>query len=164
MFRDRFFDSYHHNSPFNKGDIKYVVLDLLKDKPRYGYEIIQEMKERSHGFYKPSPGVIYPTLQMLEEVGYASSKEIDKKRYYEITRKGLDFLRDRENFAGSIREHMDHHWNFKNAKKMRKMLKELRSLRKIIGPGMRDIDDYRIDQITERIIKARNDVEAIINK
>jgi DNA-binding PadR family transcriptional regulator len=72
---ERFFRSRRRESSFQKGDLKYILLDLIKDKPRHGYEIISELEERSHGFYKPSPGVIYPTLQMLEEMGYASSAE-----------------------------------------------------------------------------------------
>ena len=78
-------------SPFQKGDLKYVILDLIKEKPRYGYEIIRDLEERSHGFYTPSPGVIYPTLQMLEETGYTSSAEQDGKRVYTITEEGRQF-------------------------------------------------------------------------
>ena len=79
-------------TPFQKGDLKYVVLSLLKDKPRYGYEVIKALEEKSHGFYAPSPGVVYPTLQMLEEMGYASSAERDGKRVYTITEEGSKFL------------------------------------------------------------------------
>lgn len=163
MFRYRDSDGYGHHSPFHKGDIKYVILDILKDKASYGYEIIQDLKERSHGFYKPSPGVIYPTLQMLEESGYAVSREIDQRKIYEITTKGLEFLDKRSNFADRIRDHMDHHWNFKNAGKLRQLLKEFSSLRMLLGPNIRDLDEDRLEKIQKKLARTRIDIEDIIN-
>ena len=66
--RERFMKGPWRESSFQKGDLKYVILDLIKDKPRHGYEIIRELEEMSHGLYTPSPGAVYPTLQMLEEL------------------------------------------------------------------------------------------------
>jgi len=68
MFKDRmfngerFFRGGRRTSSFQKGDLKYVILNLMKEKPRHGYEIIRELEEQSYGLYKPSPGVIYPTI------------------------------------------------------------------------------------------------------
>ena len=53
---------------FGQGDLKFVILRLLAEKPRHGYEIIKELEERSGGTYSPSPGTVYPTLVMLEDV------------------------------------------------------------------------------------------------
>ncbi|HEV2332187.1 MAG TPA: PadR family transcriptional regulator, partial [Gammaproteobacteria bacterium] len=50
------------------GDLQLVILSLLADKPRHGYEIIKDVEERSGGFYSPSPGVVYPALTYLEEI------------------------------------------------------------------------------------------------
>jgi len=82
------FHGSHHHSPFHKGDVKYIILDLLKDGPKYGYEIIRALEEQSHGFYRPSPGAVYPTLQMLEEMGHAGSNDRDGKKVYTITDDG----------------------------------------------------------------------------
>src|SRR5258707_7187659 len=54
---------------FGAGDMKYVILKLLRDKPRHGYEVMKELEERMHGCYSPSPGTVYPTLQWLEDEG-----------------------------------------------------------------------------------------------
>src|SRR5688572_13142118 len=54
-----------------RGEIRYLVLDAIKERPRHGYEVIQHIEQRTGGSYRPSPGVIYPTLQMLEELGHA---------------------------------------------------------------------------------------------
>src|ERR1700752_3359042 len=51
---------------FEQGDLKYVILRLLEEKPRHGYEIIKELEDRFGGAYSPSPGTVYPTLTMLE--------------------------------------------------------------------------------------------------
>lgn len=85
-------DRPFRESSFQKGDLKYVILDLIRDKPRHGYEIIRELEEKSHGLYTPSPETVYPTLQMLEEMGYASATERDGKKIYTITEEGLKFL------------------------------------------------------------------------
>ena len=55
---------------FEQGDLKFVILQLLADKPRHGYEIIKDLEERSGGRYSPSPGTVYPTLTLLEDMGY----------------------------------------------------------------------------------------------
>src|SRR6266508_3834598 len=54
---------------FESGDMKYVILKLLKDKPRHGYEVMKELEERHHGCYSPSPGNVYPTLQWQVDEG-----------------------------------------------------------------------------------------------
>ena len=74
------------------GDIRLIVLALLAEKPRHGYDIIKEIEERTHGFYGPSPGVVYPTLTYLEEVGYASVESEGTKKLYSITASGREHL------------------------------------------------------------------------
>ena len=81
---------------FERGEIRYVILDLLKDKPRHGYSIIQELEKKSHGFYTPSSGTIYPTLQLLEDQDLITSDQKDGKKVYAITELGLKFLKDHE--------------------------------------------------------------------
>jgi DNA-binding PadR family transcriptional regulator len=57
---------------FESGDLRFVILRLIAEKPRYGYEIIKAIEERLGGAYAPSPGVVYPTLTLLEELGYVT--------------------------------------------------------------------------------------------
>ena len=64
--------------------------------------------------YKPSPGSMYPTLQMLEEMGYAISKERDGKKIYGSTQEGLKFLKEQSDFTDHLKNHMKHHWNPEN--------------------------------------------------
>lgn len=71
-----------------RGGVRYLVLDALAERPRHGYEVIQVIEERSGGSYRPSPGVVYPTLQMLEELGHARVLEQDARKVYAITDEG----------------------------------------------------------------------------
>lgn len=71
-----------------RGNVRYLVLDAIAVQPRHGYEIIQAIGERSGGAYRPSPGVIYPTLQLLEELGHAHMVERDARKVFGITEEG----------------------------------------------------------------------------
>jgi DNA-binding PadR family transcriptional regulator len=74
---------------FEQGDLRYVVLALIAEKPRYGYEVIKAIEEKLGGAYAPSPGVVYPTLTMLEELGFATQTAGDgPKKLYTITPEG----------------------------------------------------------------------------
>ncbi|MFW6112291.1 MAG: PadR family transcriptional regulator [Chloroflexota bacterium] len=159
---ERFFHGFRHESPFQKGDLKYVILDLLKDKPRYGYEIIRILEERSHGLYKPSAGVVYPTLQMLEEMGYASSTERDGKRVYSITEEGRQFLSERRDSADEIWNHIRHHWNPQNFGTIGEIMSEVTKLGKSVGPEIRNIDPEQLERIRDVIAWARREIEDIL--
>ncbi len=77
---------------FESGEMKYVILRLLREKPRHGYEIIKEMEDRFGGWYSPSPGTIYPTLQLLEDQGLVRAVETEGRKTYHITPEGEAFL------------------------------------------------------------------------
>jgi DNA-binding PadR family transcriptional regulator len=71
-----------------RGNVRYLVLDAISDQARHGYEIIQYVADKCGGAYKPSPGVVYPTLQMLEELGFARAVPRGERKVYEITDEG----------------------------------------------------------------------------
>jgi DNA-binding PadR family transcriptional regulator len=73
-------------------DLQLLILKLLAEKPRYGYEIIKEMEERSKGFYVPSPGMVYPALTYLEEIGHATVQIDGARKLYSITEIGQEHL------------------------------------------------------------------------
>ena len=132
MFGKRFFESERHSRLFEKGDLKYVILDILKDKPSHGYEIIRGLEERFHGFYTPSAGSVYPTLQLLEDMGYVSSSERDGKRTYSITDEGRRFLSDREEIVDKIKSHMRDWWGSGSREEFGETMHELRQLGRLV--------------------------------
>jgi DNA-binding PadR family transcriptional regulator len=77
---------------FDHGELRLVVLALIAERPRHGYEIIKAIEERLAGSYSPSPGVIYPTLTLLQELGHATVEEHDDKKRYTITTEGTSYL------------------------------------------------------------------------
>lgn len=88
---------------FDQGDLKYVILQLLAEKPRHGYEIIKAIEERFGGAYAPSPGTVYPTLTMLEDMGYARViPEEGGKKVYEITDEGKKYLEENRSAVDDI--------------------------------------------------------------
>ena len=83
-------------------DLQLVILALLAEKPAHGYELIKIIEERSEGFYTPSPGVIYPALTYLEEVGHASVAQDGGRKLYSITPQGETYLAEQRGTADAI--------------------------------------------------------------
>jgi DNA-binding PadR family transcriptional regulator len=78
---------------FEQGDLRLVLLKLIGEKPSHGYELIKAVEDSVAGAYTPSPGVVYPTLTLLEDLGYAKVEEADGgKKLYAITPEGRTFL------------------------------------------------------------------------
>jgi len=77
---------------FEQGDLRLVILKLVADEPRHGYDIIKAIEENFGGTYSPSPGVVYPTLTLLEDQGFATVTPEGAKKLYTATEEGLSFL------------------------------------------------------------------------
>jgi DNA-binding PadR family transcriptional regulator len=78
-----------------RGDVRSAVLALLDDRPMHGYEMIQELEERTGGRWTPSAGSIYPTLQLLEDEGLVKPEEVDGRKVYSLTEAGQEAAPDR---------------------------------------------------------------------
>ncbi len=83
-------------------DLQLIMLALLQDSARHGYEIIKSLKEHSSGLYTPSPGVVYPALTYLEEAGLAVSETEGSKRRYSITAAGSEYLTEHRATADEL--------------------------------------------------------------
>ncbi|WP_160123724.1 PadR family transcriptional regulator [Rhodovarius lipocyclicus] len=87
---------------FDHGELRLLVLHLISEKPRHGYEIIKAIEERLAGAYSPSPGTIYPTLTLLEELGQVSVTEAGGKKLHTITPEGTRALEEAAPQVASI--------------------------------------------------------------
>lgn len=87
---------------FESGDMKYVILKLLREKPMHGYEVMKALEEHTSGCYKPSPGTVYPTLQWLEDEGLVKANEVEGKKVYEVTDAGRAFLDEHRSVVDEI--------------------------------------------------------------
>jgi len=92
---------------FGSGDLKLLLLSLIEQQPRHGYELIRIIEEMFEGQYAPSPGAIYPTLTMLEEMGHAQvDADTAGKKRYAITDAGVAFLAENREQLDALNERL----------------------------------------------------------
>ena len=88
------------------GDLRLIALALIAEQPRYGYEIIKLLEEKTAGWYSPSPGIVYPTLTFLEEAGHVTAQADGAKKLYTITDDGKAHLAENQDFVDAVLERM----------------------------------------------------------
>jgi DNA-binding PadR family transcriptional regulator len=137
--------------PMRRGEVKFVVLDVLAEGPKHGYEIITAIEQRRN--IRPSAGSIYPTLQMLEDGGFVTSADVDGKRTYTITDAGLKLLANRT--AGAEEDADDeldpHHRLKESAVKLGAAVL-----------SARDSDEKTLDRVRAILDKARKEIYGIL--
>ncbi len=166
MFND-FGAHRHRRGPmFEKGALKYLMLDLVGNKSRHGYDIIRELEESSGGCYSPSPGTIYPTLQMLEDVGHVVVKKENGKKIYEITDEGREYLKAHEDVVKQHRERMDECFAPMGSPEFASMMREMKSLFHLVmqTAGRGGVDPEKAIEIKEILAKAEGQIESVIRK
>ena len=95
---------------FEGGELRLVLLKLIADEPRHGYELIKAVEDMTGGDYAPSPGIVYPTLTMLEDIGFiAERKSKDSKKIYEATEEGRTHLEENEDEVEELIERLEGH-------------------------------------------------------
>lgn len=164
FYRHRFDFGPRFERFFHKGDFKYLILDLLKEKPRYGYEIIRDLEERFYSFYIPSAGIVYPTLQMLEEMGYVTSSQQDGKKVYTITEDGLNFLAEREHVVEDIMSRVKKWCGPDIRSELHETMHELRSIGRLVGRQACWADPEKLKKIREVISRAYTEIETILGQ
>ena len=95
----------------DRGVVRFLVLDALSETPRHGYEIMAAIETKSRGAYRPSPGVVYPTLQLLDELGHVRVTERDDKRVYAITAAGSRELAEHADEVSRFYEDAEGPWD-----------------------------------------------------
>lgn len=85
----------------SRGDVRAAVLLLLDEQPRHGYELIQEIAERSGGAWNPSPGSVYPTLQALEDEGLLTIEKVEGRRTASLTDAGRTHVQEQRDSLGT---------------------------------------------------------------
>jgi DNA-binding PadR family transcriptional regulator len=85
-----------------QGDLRLIVLALIAEQPRHGYEIIKLIEEKTSDWYSPSPGIVYPTLTYLEDLGYLTAQAEGAKKLYSITDEGRAHLAQNRDLADAV--------------------------------------------------------------
>jgi DNA-binding PadR family transcriptional regulator len=157
-----------------RGDLRYVILDLLKERPSYGYELIQALEERFYGCYTPSAGTVYPTLQWLQDLGYVSVAEQDGRKMYTITDEGRRFLAERQEKVSEVWERMgawcgapgmhrgmSEEWRH-FGREMRDLGQEMRDLFKGFRREARWVNPDQLRRVREVMVRAGREIEEIL--
>jgi DNA-binding PadR family transcriptional regulator len=163
-FHKHFFQFERPPRLFEKGDLKYVILDLLKDKPSHGYEIIRAIEDSFYGLYTPSAGSVYPTLQMLDDLGHVSSSERDGKKIYAITEEGKRFLDEQQEVIDKIKVQIKDWWHPRDIGEFHDIMHEIRNLGRFVGRSVHQLKPDKWARIKEVVTRACRDIEEIIEK
>jgi len=143
-----------------RGDIRTAALLLLAEEPRNGYQIMQEVEERSDGVWRPSPGSVYPALQQLEDEGLIRSRESDGRKLFELTDAGRAYLKDRGEDKAAPWEQMSGDVSDRAF--------ELGKLAREVGFAfvqvMRTGSDAQMDEASKVLVAARRDLYRILGE
>jgi len=137
---------------FDYGELRLLVLALIAEQPAHGYELIKTIEDRFGGAYTPSPGVIYPTLSWLEDMGYATVQQEAGRKSYAITDEGKAFLEENRQDADALlaragEARPGHRPGHVEVRRAMENLRTALRLRLRAGP----IDDATVDEIAAAI-------------
>ncbi|MDX2243058.1 MAG: PadR family transcriptional regulator [Leptolyngbyaceae cyanobacterium bins.302] len=142
-----------------RGDMKFILLSVLAEQPKHGYEIIKELETQRGGFRRLSPGSVYPTLQMLEEGGYLTSEQTEGKRVYSITDSGRELLRDRNEQAGSATREG---FAANRPTELIELRRTLSELNDAVAQAARTGNTERINQVRELLTQVKREIYRLL--
>jgi DNA-binding PadR family transcriptional regulator len=141
-----------------RGDIRTAALLLLAEEPRNGYQIMQEVQERSDGVWRPSPGSVYPALQQLEDEGLIRSEELDGRKLLQLTDAGRDVVNARSEEQAAPWEQMSGDVS-DQAFELGKLMREVASA---FVQVMRSGSEAQMGQARKVLVSARKDLYRIL--
>jgi DNA-binding PadR family transcriptional regulator len=147
---------------FAQGDLKLIVLDLLKARARHGYEVIKAIEELAGGDYSPSPGVVYPTLTLLEEIGYATVTQSEAgKKQYGITAEGEAYLESQSEALARIRRRIESAGSVADLRRAPELQRALQNFRTALQLRLSrgSLEAAELRQIADAIDRAAIDIE-----
>lgn len=151
---------------FGRGDLKFALLELLQERPMHGYEMMKALEERSGGFYSPSAGSIYPTLQLLEDRELVTVNETGGKKVYSITEAGRAFLgehrREEPEFVPPWAREFGRRWNDPDMQTLRNETVEVARLFAVAGRQALG-DPQTLTRLRTIIEGVRKDLSDLIN-
>lgn len=146
---------------FGGQDLRYVILQLISEKPSHGYEIIKSIQERMGGNYAPSPGIVYPMLTMLEEMGYASVAQEGTRKLYSITEDGAKALAENKAVVDAIFARMQQSRTEFASQRPQQIERAVENLRMALRMKMGSLTTEQIHAVTDIIDAAAKQIERI---
>jgi DNA-binding PadR family transcriptional regulator len=144
---------------FGAGDLRYVILQLIAEKPSHGYEIIKSIQERLGGMYAPSPGVVYPMLTMLEEMGHATVVTEGTRKLYTITEEGSKALAENKAQVDALFARMDQVRGEQGGDRAQQIERAVANFRMALRMKKGPLTEEQIHAITDIIDAAAKQIE-----
>lgn len=147
-----------------RGEVRYLILDALAEQPRHGYDVIQAIEAKTSGAYRPSPGTVYPTLQMLEEMGHVSAEEKDGKRIFSITEAGRADLDENRDEVEDAYDHLGGDWGGDDWERFMGLFERFPRLFKTLGRAARrrKLGPEQLEAIKAVLDETASRIEAIV--
>jgi DNA-binding PadR family transcriptional regulator len=150
-----------------RGVLRYLILDALADGPKHGYEVIKQLEERTHGAYAPSPGTVYPTLQLLEDQSLVRAEQADERRVYALTETGrAELAAHAELVAATLGRFAGHAQPRSDLHEVNFLRDELGDLTRTVGAGLRAAleggDATSIRRMRLALERCQEEIRAII--
>jgi len=148
-----------------RGHLNMIILEMIKDRPRHGYDVIKAIEEKFHGFYSPSAGSVYPILQELEDQGFVTSSEESGKKIYSITKDGEQELKANKDRFSNMREHLRH--RFGEMGRYGELMREMGDMTHFVFGKLRESgtsDTATIRKLRIAIANFKSDVEEILRE
>jgi DNA-binding PadR family transcriptional regulator len=165
---------------FEAGHLRLVILDLVGEMPRHGYDVIKALEARCGGLYSPSPGVVYPTLSLLEDQGFVTMEESEgNKKRYTVTAEGRAHLAENWVFIDAINARLsggaahrgkaeesapgELYSRIRGARRSLELREAFHALKGAVISRVRagELDPARVAQIREIILRAARDIDAL---
>ena len=146
---------------FGAGDLRYVILQLISEKPSHGYEIIKSIEERLGGAYAPSPGVVYPMLTMLEEMGFANATTEGTRKLYAITEEGSKALAENKAMVDALFSRIEHLRQEYARHRPQPIERALENLRMALRMKMGSLTTEQLHGVTDILDEATKKIERI---
>ena len=149
---------------FGSGELRLVLLHLVAEEPRHGYELIKAIEEMTHGTYAPSPGTIYPTLSLLEDEGAIAQAAGDETRKaYEATEAGRKELEERADEVEALLDRLEGHGEHRRAYATPEMFRAVGNLASVLKHRARrgKLDDDTIREIVDLVDELAKKIERL---
>ena len=148
-----------------RGHLKMIILEMIKERPRHGYDVIKAIEEKFHGFYSPSAGSVYPILQELEDQDFVTSSEKSGKKIYAITKDGARQLKANQDTFSEMREHLRHRLG--DMGRYGELMREMGDVTHFVFGKLRESGTGNTDTIKKlriAIANFKSDVEEILRE
>ena len=141
---------------FEAGRMKLLVLHLIQQSAKHGYEIIKEISELVGGGYSPSAGTIYPTLNWLEDMNFVSIVQTDDRKQYHITATGVEHLQQQQKITKELLEKLNTRREIQNNDQLIDIYRAMENLKTSLRLKLngKEFDPEQVRQIAEKIDRA----------